>query len=239
MDPKNTKPETPPADPIVGGPGAEPEPEALKLVTVKHGGRELQVPEDVAAVWQEREREFEQRISRQGAELGELRKRVTQPPPEPRREEPREPDIDTLWFENPKAAYQKIKQEVRQEIVGDYQRDQALQRFWDGFDRANDDLREDRWLAEAVLNDNFDELGALPTRKAQERLGELVRERILKLTRKTKTVNDDPDRARTMLEPASGDRPPRPAAQDDKPETMSDQIREMRRQKLAVRARGA
>jgi hypothetical protein len=240
MDPKD--PKAPAPEPVIsGGPAPEPESPQPKLVTVKHGGREIQMPEDVATAWQEREREFNQSFSRQGAELGELRKKVSAPPPPaPRAEEPREPDINTLWFENPQAAYQKIKQEVRDEIAGDYRRDQALQRFWDGFDRANDDLREDRWLAEQVMRDHFDELADLPTRKAQERLGELTRERILRLTRKFKTTPNDDERPRLMVEPASGERPVRPARQEpEAPTTLSGVLKARADARRAARARPA
>jgi hypothetical protein len=234
-DDKEPKPE--PAAPVQGGPGGEPEPQAPKLVAVKHGGRELQVPEDVAAAWQEREREYERRMSQQGAELGELRnwRKQAEPRLAPQPAAPAEPDINTLWFENPQAAYQKIKQEVREEIVGDYRKDQALRTFWDGFFRTHDDLREDDWLARAMFQEHFNELADLPTREAQQKLGEITRTQILRLTRKTKNPTDTTPR--DLLEPASGDRPPRqPAPDDDGPQSISGLIAQRRQQRVAKRA---
>lgn len=225
-----------PAEPLAGGPGVESEPApAPKFVTVKHGGRELQVPEDLAGAWQEREREFETRIGKQGQELGELRKwrQQAEAAIRPQPAQPAEPDINTLWFENPQAAYQKIKQDVREEITSDYRRDQALRSFWDGFYRGNDDLREDAWVAETVFRDNFQDLADMPTSKAQEKLADLTREKILRLTRKAKTeITRAP-----MLESASGDRPPRPQRdedEDDGPKTMGELIAQRRARRMAV-----
>ena len=226
---------------LSGGPGAEPDapqddrPSGPKMVTVEYMGRKVDLPEAAAAVWQERETA----MSRQGAELGEHRQwrkmAETRLKPEP----PAEPDINTLWFENPQAAYQKIKQEVRQEIVGEYRQDQALKSFWDGFDRANDDLRDDRWLAEAMMKEHWNELEELTPRKAQERLGEITREQILRLTKKAKPQTESP--ARHLLEPASGERPTRPAREedDDEPTSINALIAARRAKRMSPRAKGA
>lgn len=233
------KPETPPA--VVGGPGAEPEPPQPKLVTVKHGGRELQVSEDVAAVWQEREREYEQRMSKQGAELGEYRKRWQQVEPLLKQPEtPKEPDINTLWFENPQAAYQKIVTDVETKIEAKYRQDQAFRSFWDGFYRKHDDLREDDWVAKTVFQENFNELAELTPDKAQEKLGELTREKILRVARKFKTTDDNRTRP-TLLEPASGDRPPRPTRneEDEGPNSISELIQQRRAARRAAQAKGS
>jgi len=223
-DPK--APDPTPAVPIIaGGPGGEPEPAAPKLVKVKHGGKDLDLPEDAATAWQEREREYERKMSQQGAELGELRtwRKTVEQQIAPKKE-PAEPDLNTLWFENPQAAYQKIKQEIRQEITGDYRRDQALRSFWDGFDRENPDLRDDRWVAEATFTEHLDTLADMTPAKAREELADLTRKKILKLTRKVKPTDTDTN-PRTLLEPASGDRPPRPARDEDEgPKSMTELI---------------
>lgn len=243
--PKDDKPAATPApEPIQGGPGGEPEqrPEP-KLVAVKYGGREMQVPEDVASAWSEREREFEQRFSRQGAELGDLRKRwqsveeTTRS--STRREEPKEPDINTLWFENPQKAAELIEQRITSGIESRYRQDQALKGFWDGFYRANDDLREDEWVVQGVFRDHFDEIADLPRTKAQEKLAELTREKILRLTRKVKPASDH-DR-RDLLEPASGERPPRPAARDEDegPQSISAVLSQRRAARQTARTRSA
>jgi len=232
------KPEpTPPT--VVGGPGAEPDPQP-KLVAVKYGGRELQVPEDVATVWQEREREYEQRMSKQGAELGEYRKRWQQVEPLLKQPEtPKEPDINTLWFENPQAAYQKIVTDVETKIEAKYRQDQAYRSFWDGFYRKHDDLREDDWVARTVFQEHFEDLAGLTPDNAQEKLGELTREKILKLTRKVKSSDDSRPRP-TLLEPASGDRPPRVAREEDEgPNSISELIAQRRAARRAAQAKGS
>lgn len=241
-DPKRAQPDPEP-EPIQGGPTAEPEAAAApELVAVKYGGREFMMPKDAADAWTSRERDYEQRFSKQGAELGELRtwRKAVESSVQPRREEPKEPDINTLWFENPAEAYKRIKQEVRAEITRDYQQDQALQRFWDGFYRTNDDLREDGWLAQAVFRDHFEDLADLPTVKAQEKLAELTRERILRLTRKVQPGNESTSRP-ALLEPASGERPARPAPRDDDegPTSLGDAIRRRSEARRAARTRSA
>jgi len=217
---------------LTGGPGAEPEqqqPASPKLVTVKWQNREVQLSEDAVPVWQERE----QALSRQGQELGELRKwrQGVEQTVQPRREEPKD-DLETTWFENPRKAFDRIKQEVRQEITEEYRVDQARRTFWDGFDRENPDLRDDRWVAEAVLQEHMDSLGALPVAKARESLADLTRKKILGLTRKVKTTDTD-TRSHALLEPASGDRLPAPArTEDEGPKSLSESLAIRRAQRL-------
>lgn len=242
MAEKNPAHGTPAEEPILtGGPGAEPvapqddRPASPKLVTVEYMGRKIQLPEDAAAVWQERETA----MSRQGAELGEHRqwRKMAEQRLKPEPERPAEPDINTLWFENPQAAYQKIVSDVETRVESRYRQDQALKSFWDGFDRANEDLRDDRWLAETLLQQNFAELADLSPRKAQERLGEITREQILRLTKKVKPT-DSP--ARNLLEPASGERPERPAREEPEGhKSISDLLRERNAKRMSTRAKGA
>ena len=235
---------TPPEDgdkPVLtGGPGAESgqddRPAGPKLVTVEYMGRKVQLPEDAAAVWQERE----SAMSRQGTELGELRtwRKTVEPRLVPPSDKPTEPDYDTQLFENPKAAIERLKREMRQEIVGEYRQDQALRTFWEGFYRSHDDLREDDWMVRAMFQEHFNELADLPTREAQTKLGEITRTQILRLTRKTKSPTDTTPR--DLLEPASGDRPPRPAAQDDDgPQSIGSLIASRRAERNKPRSRSA
>ena len=209
------------------GPGqpASPPPPEPKLVTVKWGEKELQMPEDLARTWQEREQAFDRKLSETGQELGQLRTfHKTYAPvvssfQQPAK--PAEPDLNTLWFENPAAAKDAIKKEVRAEIVGEYQRDQAIKTFWDGFYRKHDDLRDDDFLVEAVLQRNpglFD----LSVREAQEKLADLTRTEILRLSRKAKPTTDATPAAHPLTEAASGERAPSPPAEAPKRQTLSD-----------------
>src|SRR5262245_8236870 len=227
--------EPPPAEPavIIGGPEATvpavPAAPAPKMVTVKHGGKEYALPEEAAQAWEARDREYSQNFSRQGEELGQLRawRRQVESTVQPAK--PQEPDINTLWFENPAKAQELIEQRIVERVTRSYQSDQATKRFFDGFYRANSDLQEDEWVVNTVFQDHFSELADLPISRAQEKLGELTRERILKLTRKTKS-SDEPSRSKqTLVESASGDRTPRPAAnpEDGLPKSMGDHIRAM------------
>ena len=238
-DPKDPKaPDPKPADPVIaGGPGGEPEPAAPKLVAVKYGGRELQVPEDVATAWTDREREFDQRLSKQGAELGDIRKRwqSVEQQIQPKPDKPAEPDLNTLWFEDPTKAARLIEERLESKLEGRYRRERALEKFWDGFDRDNPDLRDDRWVAEATFNEHFDELADMTPVKAREELADRTRKKILKLTAKVKTTDT---RSPVLLEPASGDRPPRPAREEDEgPKSLSEALA-ARRQQRRVGAKG-
>lgn len=239
---QTTAPSTPaqPAEPYIGGP-QEPA-QAPRTVRVKYGGKELEVPEDVGQAWQEREREFSQKITQTGQELGELRKvrqeweatkqAITGPKPAA------EPDLDTLWYENPKQAAAMIESRVVDRVTSDYRRDQALRNFWDGFYRQADDLREDGHFVEYQFQRNFDSLANMPVPEAQAKLAELTRQEILRLTRKTSSPDPTTRRQVPLVEPASGDRPPRPArdADSDGPNSLSETIRARSAARRAARA---
>lgn len=223
-----------------GGPGQPTapagQPAAPKLVSVKYEGKEYQVPEDAAQAWQSREQDFSRKLSAHSEELGNLRtwKRQVETTIQPAKQA--EPDINTLWFENPAKAQEIIEQRIYQKVTGEYQRDQATRQFFDGFYRANDDLRGDEWLVNAVFSESFGDIADMPISKAQEKLAELTRERILKLTRKAK-VNEEPTRSRAaMVEPASGERTPRRVKEeeDEGPKSMADVIRERAKAKAAA-----
>lgn len=248
MDPLKDQPgQQPPAPAGLSEPGQQPPqdtPATGRLVAVKIAGREHQLPEDVAQALSEREREFDRKLSEHSQELGQLRQMTRQwqerqAPTAPQR--PAEPDIETLWFENPKAAAQKLRQEIRQEITGEYQRDQAIRSFWDGFYRGNDDLREDDFIVNAVFQRHFDQLADLAPAKAAETLADLTRKEIIRLSRKVKPATESNGAPpRHLAEPASGERPPRPAREEDSgPKTLSDAIRAIQRQKSQAARTGA
>lgn len=237
----------PPVEPISGGP-AETTPEttpAPKYVPIKYGDKEIPVSEEAAQAWEQREREYARKFSERSDELGQLRKwkasvEQTITP------KPAEPDLNTLWFENPTKAAELIQEQTYQRVASEYEKrekaraqQEALDRFFDGFYRKNDDLREDEWVVKGVMSEHFDELADLPTVKAQEKLADLTRERIIKLTRKVKVSEPDNPRSRAGLsEPASGERPPRPTrSEDDGPKSLGDVIkaRAEARRKASVR----
>jgi hypothetical protein len=243
MDPKEGPSQDAPAH---GGPGDVEAPrqelqpaasiETPKVVTIRQHGREYQMPEDVAQAWQEREQAF----SRQGQELGELRRlrqqieQTVQPP------KATEPDINTLWFENPAAAAKRIKEETARELREEYQTERNREKFWDTFYRKHDDLREDDWVVEAQLARHGHELVDLPVPQAQDKLAELTRNEILRLSRKGRSVEEPTPSRADLLEPASGERPPRRAPKEDPgPKSMSEHIRARQRAKAEAARRGA
>jgi hypothetical protein len=240
--PQPPAPETPPA--VVGGPEAPPPspPDAPKLVSVRWQGQEFQMPEHAAQAWQERE----QTLSRQGQELGDLRRRSQ--PAQPA--QPRDPEaewnqrINTLWFENPAEAAKLLEERAYRRIAGEYRQDQAMRTFWDEFDRKHGDLREDRWVVEATMSRNWEALADLPHAQAQDKLADLTRNEILRLARKAKPADTNGNGAppRHLAEPASGDRPPTRRSEDDDdrgPKTLSDAIRSIQRRRGAAERQGA
>lgn len=242
---KGQEPQPPVLDDGPAAPTPEPTP-APKLASVKYGDKEYHLPEEAAQAWEQREREYARKLSQHSDELGQLRKWKTQVEQQiaPK---PQEPDLNTLWFENPSKAAELIEQKTYQRVRTEYEerekareQQQALDRFFDGFYRKNDDLRDDDWVVKGVMQEHFEDLADLPTVKAQEKLADLTRERIIRLTRKVKT--SDTTRSRqTLAEPASGERAPRPAPTEDAgPGSLGDVIRERAaRRQAAARGRVA
>lgn len=237
--------------PVHGGPGdveaprqeLQPVPtptETPKLVTVRQHGREYQLPEDVAQAWQERE----QVLSRQGQELGELR-RFRQQAETVLQPEPPKPNLNTLWFEDPVKAAELIKEDLRREYQRQREQDQQAameEKFWQMFGRRHEDLRGDEDFAKFQLQRNVRRLADmnLPSDEAvMDKLAEITRGELIRLSRKARS-SDEPTPSRAdLLEPATGERPARRAPkEDDGPKTMSDLIRQRQRKQAEAR-RGA
>jgi hypothetical protein len=148
--------------------------------------------------------------------------------PPPRAVEPPAPDpepIEQLLFTEPKRAVAKLREQVRQEIeqslTQKYTQDQNTQKFWTAFDTKYPDLKDDRDIVEVLLNKNLDTLANVPVEDAMEKLAELTRTRISRYTKA-------PPRKRPFAEGAASPTPPRQAAEDEAPPSLSDIVRRRR-----------
>lgn len=170
---------------------------------------------------------------------GELSARNRQPETKKKAADPEpEPDWEQLLFEKPGEAVKMIKASVRKdveaELTGKYEADQGTKTFWTEFYAKNDDLKEDQDMVDAVLRANMQTLGDMPVSKAQEKLADLTRERIMKYT----GVKKEPGGKKAIAE---GEGKPTPKAEDkkdDRPTTLSDLIR-ARRVKRTQKANAA
>lgn len=226
---------------MVGGPGLDAPPDKPESAPVTPqaqeytiGGRKFSVDPELARSLEQRESDFNRKLNENSRELGELRKLV-----QPARQEPPVKGYDTLLFENPTEAVNRLKSEITAEVTSLYQQDKAQTDFWNGFYSKNQDLdrQDDDMLVRGVLQQNWNSLHALPPQEAAERLANLTRRQILRYSQKAKLEDEStPNPAtRTFVEPASHPSPrPAPRAVDEGPATLTDVIKARR----AARARG-
>lgn len=197
--------------------------QAAPMRTVTIQGQTYTVPEDVAAAIEEREREFQRKLSEQAKELQE--RWVHKPAQEP----PAHPDVieglDTLLFENPKEALKRFKEAVVKEVTSLYQADQGQRQFWAEFYQEYPELRKHQTLVSAVLNQHFAEWAALPIPTARQRLAEEVKRELVEIA---KTFSPSSS-ARTYTEEQRIERP-RPVASEAPapPKSLSQLLRERR-----------
>lgn len=162
---------------------------------------------------------------RHAEEVANLRR--TMPPP--RAVEPPAPDpepIEQLLFTEPKRAVEKLRQQVRAEIEASltqkYNQDQNTQKFWTQFEQKHPDLSPVRSVVEGILNQNLDQLANVPIEDAMDKLAELTRDTLSKYNQPR------PRGRRPFAEGASSPTPPRQAAEDENPPSLSDIVRRRR-----------
>ena len=146
-----------------GGPGPEPQPspeggvEVSRTVKIKMAGKEFDVAPDLAGAYEDRERDFQKKMSANSEELGSLRRfkqdadayLMRQPAPQAPAQGP---NLNVLWYENPEAAAKIVEERVATRLRGEYLQTEALKEFWTGFYRANQDLQEDDFFVKAVFS---------------------------------------------------------------------------------------
>jgi hypothetical protein len=211
---------------MVGGPDVPEnppdQPQTPPRHRVKIAGRDFEIDPDLAAALEEREREFQRKLSEQGAELGALRRLAQRAPAPP--QAPAEEPLSTMIFTDPDRAIQRLRQDIMQELENRYRQDQAWREFWTEFDRAHPALAGERALVQAVLQEHFTEVADLPVRQAIARIGELTTQKLVGLAARAR---GNPER--TLVEgggtgPAA--KPPKP--EEPEPKSLSQLLRERR-----------
>lgn len=252
-------PETPPSlSSLSGGPGIDPAvppeaptgPEAPQPpappagTSVKIGGRDYTVEPELAAALEGREREFNQRLSEQGRELGELRtwrRQVEQQIAPPRQAQGY--DYDTALFERPGETLQRIKQETLAEVRREYQAEQAQRQQWDRFYRDHPDLADETRLVRAVaqdlLNEGWAERAPSDIPAFMDELAKQARGELLRMSRKIKEADVPAERlprGRGTVEGGGGPRREPAPAEPAAPVTLTSLIQadQQRRSRRAV-----
>jgi predicted DNA-binding ribbon-helix-helix protein len=220
-----------PVDGPVDGPGTSSPAgvsadEAEKLVTVKINGVEYRVDPEMAAALEEREKDFQRKLSEQAEAL---RRQAPQPTP-PLPQLPKEDDnLDVLLFESPKEAINKLEQRIIKKVVAAYQADQGEREFWNAFYRENEDLAKHDRLARAILNERFNEWANLPATQARKNLASAVREEILSIV---KAHSGESAPKRTFVEGGSAGTASVQRTAPPQPRSLSDMIAKRRQAHL-------
>jgi hypothetical protein len=209
------------------------------LVGVKIAGRDFQLPTDVADAMQEREREFQQKLSEHSNELGQLRQWRTQVQQTVQpQSQPQGPDLNTIWFTDPAKAAALVEERTTQKLAQAYQRDMTIRTFWDTYHRKYPDYTDASVLSESLFSRHVQELNAMPNLDAAaDRLGDLVGKEILKLTRKVKT-DENPRQPARLVERATGERVAPPSEEDEEDKKLPKSLGEAIRARQRARAGG-
>jgi len=168
-----------------------------QLVDVVVMGQSIKVTPDAALVLEEREREFNRKLSEHSQELGELRKlREERANPDKFETNPSSLDdeeLEELWFTSPKKAVAILKQNMKQELSRtkeEIKKDLKLERavedrekvFWNKFYSNNSDLKRADKVVKAILAEKWESLASIPDEDvAQKTLAGYVRAYLAKL----------------------------------------------------------
>lgn len=181
--PRKPKAQEPPAEELIGGFPADGEAPNMDETPPDPEDEEEEEEDPPVDEVAELRRQMEAQQAKHDKEMAELRR--AQPPAEPKiREEPKKTDWDNLMFTKPAEAVDQIKKEakdeLREEMRAEYNRDQGTRKFWADFYTANPDLKEDDDLVQLVLSGQMSQLANIPVSQAIKKLGDLTRERILR-----------------------------------------------------------
>lgn len=148
------------------------------------GGQEFEIDPGLASALQAQQDDFQA----QNAELRGLMPKRPEPKIEPEPKPMEGPNYGEMLFDDPQRFVKEFGDDIRkqtiEEMKGEYSADQGMQRFWDNFYRANEDLREFDWVVQASLNRHNSELIDLPVSQAAVKLAEVSRADILGLAGK-------------------------------------------------------
>lgn len=160
--------------------------------------------------------------------------------PQPQYQQPQQapaPDLADLLFRDPRTAITRLKDEVRTEILQEYQREKTQENFWSGLYRQDNNLRQiPREFINGVVVENQRMFQGLSDEQALGRVAQLVKEKIASFARLGQ--NTQPA-APTPPTYADGGATPAPAPQPQEGEDgMPQTISQVLRQKQEARRRG-
>lgn len=164
--------------------------------------------------------------------------RLPQPPP------PQEPDLERLWFENPRAAAELVEARVTGKLEQRYQQDQAAQQqqatareFFSSVYESHPELAGEDNVMAFVFQRDSQRLLTMRVPEAREALAKGMREEILRLEKRAASLRTaeegttPPPRSRAVVEGGSGPRLPsrRDAGEaQGGPQSLSELLRERR-----------
>lgn len=195
--------------PVAPPPREAPPPEATESERIRAEREQYTRDRDMWMAEREQNRQWRQQVE----------SRLPPPPA------PREPDLDRIWYENPRQAAAMIHQSVVQDIETRYRaeqeqmrREQIMRDFVSGVYQSHPELRGEDHLVSYILQRDAEQIGRAKIPEAQELLARGVREEILRQEKRasewrTREEGTAPPPAhRATVEGGSGSRqPPRPA----------------------------
>lgn len=223
---------------IEGGPedqtsNEEPDTVESTVEEVTINGKKYSVDKEMAAELKREQESSKARREEVERELQESRSNRQAPQPAAQEE-----DDSDLVFRDPAKFKENVKAEIRAEYQQEQTRKSSQEEFWKGFYRVNNDLKiDDKWVAEKVIADQYDELASsgMSNAKIYERVGEMTRERILSLSGKGK---GEPTNKARPVEGGSAN-PPKDEGVEAKPKvdgvrSISDVLKERKKARVAA-----
>jgi len=221
---------------MIGGPGQEEtsveesKPATPTGVEMTIAGQKYTLDPAIASALEEREKQFERKMSQQGEELGKLRKLQQQVDALNQAQAAQaQPNMDTLLFENPTKALELHRQQIVSELTQKYEQEKRQQEFWRDFYKRHKDLDGDEIVIKAVASQHAASLGTItdPVELA-DKVADLSRREILRIANRAKS--DAPDKTRAVVEGKSIEAP-KPTARPETEEggSLSQAIRDRRK----------
>lgn len=157
-----------------------------EIVTTKIGEKEVSIPKDVATALQAaNEAAFAAKkgADEARAQAEQLREQLAALQKGHQDGKPKDaPDYETLLFTDPKAAVERLRQEILAEVSGAVSRQQLQERFWSEFYDKNKDLKEFDGYVKFVFQRELPKYGKLEAYAAMDQLATSVKGELLKMS---------------------------------------------------------
>ena len=226
---------------VTGGPG-DPLPAQAFGEEITIGTAKFRVPKEAAAAIQAMQTAFDQqakdsttRIDELGNQITEIASRAPAPIETPAKPgEPQATDFGATLFENPnetlKVFGDQIVERITTNLTSQYTQAENLKTFWADFYRANDDLKDDQFLVDAMFSSEWTTIGQLKRPEAIKKLGDLTRERLVAYKGTPPEIPPDGGKtaAELLLESGGSGKAPAPKGapkDDEKVVSLSEQIK--------------